>query len=254
MKVFDAYSAYYDLLYKDKDYKAETNYVKQLINSNNEKAESILELGCGTGVHACLLANEGFVVMGIDQSTTMLTKAKERGLEEHLGSRIRFECGDIRKVSLSHKFDVVISLFHVMSYMETNSDLSAVFKVVRDHLKPGGIFIFDCWHGPAVLNDRPVNRKKQFENDNILVTRVSTPVMNVEKHIVDVKFNICIVNKENHQKNDLEEIHRMRYLFPDELEGIAGQNELKLIRSEEWMTGKPLSENTWNACYIYKHS
>ena len=54
--VFDAYAAYYDLLYKDKDYAGETEYVHRLIQRFNPGAKSILELGSGTGKHARLLA------------------------------------------------------------------------------------------------------------------------------------------------------------------------------------------------------
>ena len=59
-KVFDAYSNYYDLLYQDKDYVAETEYINSLISSYSKNAESILELGSGTGIHAGLLANIGY--------------------------------------------------------------------------------------------------------------------------------------------------------------------------------------------------
>jgi len=49
-KVFDAYSHYYDLLYRDKNYKAETDYICKNINELNPEAKSLLDLGCGTGV------------------------------------------------------------------------------------------------------------------------------------------------------------------------------------------------------------
>ena len=47
--VFDTYAHYYDLLYQDKDYVAEAEYVAAYIQSHSPQAERILELGCGTG-------------------------------------------------------------------------------------------------------------------------------------------------------------------------------------------------------------
>ena len=59
-KVFIDYAKYYDTLYQDKDYKAETDYVVSFFkNSDSKSAGSILELGCGTGKHALCFAQKG---------------------------------------------------------------------------------------------------------------------------------------------------------------------------------------------------
>jgi ubiquinone/menaquinone biosynthesis C-methylase UbiE len=50
--VFADYAHYYDLLYRDKDYAAEAEYVVGLIRKFHPSARSILELGSGTGIHA----------------------------------------------------------------------------------------------------------------------------------------------------------------------------------------------------------
>jgi len=50
--VFNAYAAYYDLLYKEKNYAEEAEYIHGLIQKNTPGAKTILELGCGTGQHA----------------------------------------------------------------------------------------------------------------------------------------------------------------------------------------------------------
>ena len=52
MKVFEEYSKYYDLLYQDKDYEGEVEYIIDLIEKYAPKTASVLELGCGTGKHA----------------------------------------------------------------------------------------------------------------------------------------------------------------------------------------------------------
>ncbi|MBL7937685.1 MAG: class I SAM-dependent methyltransferase, partial [Bacteroidia bacterium] len=64
-KVFETYSQYYDLLYKDKNYISETDYIVSLIETFNLSTKNILELGCGTGIHASLLAEKGYYVEGI---------------------------------------------------------------------------------------------------------------------------------------------------------------------------------------------
>ena len=254
MKVFDAYSEYYDLLYNDKNYDAEVNYINSLIQFYLKGSETILELGCGTGLHACILAKLGYKIHGIDKSKTMLNKAIERrkGLENLIAEKISFETGDICNYQNGKKYDVAVSLFHVMSYMETNGNLIQAIQTAKTHLKTNGLFIFDCWHGPAVLKDKPVSRTKVFENTDIYVKRVSTPEMYPEKNMIDVNFDILIHIKKSNKEINLQEVHKMRYLFPDEVSTLLNAADFSLLHAEEWLTKNPLSENTWNACYIWK--
>ena len=65
-----------------------------------------------------------------------------------------FTCqvGDITNVNLNKEFDNIISLFHVVSYLTSNYDIKNLFLNANKHLKKGGLFIFDIWYSPAVLN------------------------------------------------------------------------------------------------------
>ena len=51
MSIFDNYSQYYNLIYKDKDYETEVDYTHRLLTRFNS-GKKLLELGCGTGIHA----------------------------------------------------------------------------------------------------------------------------------------------------------------------------------------------------------
>ena len=68
MSVFCNYANYYDLLYKDKDYKAEAKHVDEILQRCLPGTQSILELGCGTGAHALHLVKDGYAIHGIDTS------------------------------------------------------------------------------------------------------------------------------------------------------------------------------------------
>jgi len=252
MSTFGNYALYYDLLYKDKDYKGEIDYIYGLINKYLPNAESILELGCGTGKHAELLVNKGFNVFGIDASEVMLAEAKARlnNLPESTVNKLNFSHSDVRSFRINRSFDTVISLFHVMSYQITDQDLQAVFETAKEQLKSGGIFIFDCWYGHAVLKDRPELRVKRMENEKIAVTRIAEPDINLEKNIVNVNYDIFIKNKADNSIEEIKETHKMRYLFKPEIENLMNKNGFELIRAEEWMTGKEPSEETWGVCFI----
>ncbi|MBD3272743.1 methyltransferase domain-containing protein [Candidatus Dependentiae bacterium] len=252
MQVFKDYAKYYDLLYKDKDYEKETEYINSLIKENLSDAKSILELGSGTGKHAILLCQKEYNLVGIDFSSKMVDIAKQRLLKEELKTNIEFFVADVRKAKLNKKFDVALSLFHVVSYMLTKNDLINMFKTVYNHLNTNGLFIFDCWYGPAVLSNKPEKRVKKLENDYLKLKRFANPVHHINDNIVDVEYNIFLQEKNSPNSFSFKEIHKMRYLFKPELKVLLELTGLKIIKSEEWLTGKSLNQNTWGACFICK--
>jgi len=247
VSVFNHYSRYYDLLYKDKNYAAEADYIHQLIQTYRPSSQSILELGCGTGLHAALLAEKKYLVHGIDQSEDMIKKALIRKASS---SKLSFAQADVRDYRSDEKYDVVISIFHVMSYQITNEDLLAAFKTAQTHLKPGGIFIFDCWYGPAVLTEPPVVREKRMEDDIISVVRIAEPTMYPNQNCVDVNYTVRIREKNTDKVEEIKETHKMRYLFQPEIEQMLSLSELSLINAQEWLSGSELNSSAWNGCFV----
>jgi len=85
MDVFNDYARFYDLLYQDKDYKVECDFLEKVFSKfSTRRINSILDLGCGTGSHSLPLAKKGFHLTGVDQSKTMINQAKEKALKENL--------------------------------------------------------------------------------------------------------------------------------------------------------------------------
>ncbi len=251
MSVFADYARYYDLLYRDKPYREEADYVRQLILSHVSNAHTIVELGCGTGVHAEHLARAGMEVNGTDLSEWMLGRAAARRatLPDDVAQRLHFSHGDVRNVRLGVRADAVISLFHVMSYQSENADLHAMFATAREHLRPGGVFIFDAWYGPAVLADRPVVRVKELEDDEVRITRIAQPTLHPSRNLVDVHYRIIACEKKTGRYSETAETHRMRYLFSTEVELLAEQSGFAVIDAHEWMTGRVPGLDTWGVCF-----
>jgi SAM-dependent methyltransferase len=245
-RVFDAYARYYDLLYRDKDYAGESEYVAAHIRKQAPQAKRILELGCGTGAHAEHLARMGYTVHGVDMSEAMLARAEMRKatLPPEIAARLSYGLGDVRTVRIGEIYDAVISLFHVMSYQTTNTDLEAAFETASVHLQPGGLFLFDFWYGPAVLTQLPEVRVKRLEDDDIKVTRIAEPVMQVNEDVVEVNYTVLIETKATGRVEQLRETHRMRYFFLPELEHYRG-NIWKVGVSEEWMGNGLLNAQSW---------
>lgn len=241
--VFDNYSKYYDLLYEDKDYSKEADYIYSLIEKFAPNSKTILELGCGTGKHAKLLSERhGLDILGVDMSEKMLQRAKELG--------VNCELGDVRTFKCDKQFDTILSLFHVVSYQNSDNDVLNNFKTVSSHLKQGGVFVFDVWYKPAVLAQLPEKRVKVMENDEIKVIRHCKPEHFPEKSIVEVNYDIEIVDKLNNQMEKVNEKHSMRYFSEDELKDFANRFGLDIIDSEEWLSGQEPCDKTWGVCFI----
>ena len=180
----------------------------------------------------------------------LLAQERKNNQPTTISNKLEFITNDIRYISLNRKFDSIVSLFHVMSYQCANIDIIKSLKNVSNHLQPGGIFIFDCWYGPAVLSDKPYKRTKNFENTNILVSRIANPKMYPTLNQVDVEFKIVITNKSTNQIKKVTEIHRMRYFFNPEIEYFLENSGLQLLHCEQWLTRDIPSFNSWYVTFI----
>ena len=116
----NAYASAYDDLYADKDYEAECDVVERIFAGYADgPVRSVLDLGCGTGGHAKLLARRDCQVTGVDASSEMLARARERG-NSVPGSPPTDLQGDVRTLELGRQFDAVLMLFAVLGYQTAN--------------------------------------------------------------------------------------------------------------------------------------
>lgn len=234
------YAKYYDLLYRDKSYEEEVDYIINLLLDNSvNDLSTILDLGCGTGKHDYLLTNKGYKTTGVDISEQMVNIARTNY------PNLDFINKDLRTLNLNKRFDAVLSLFHVASYQTSNDDLENYFKTASNHLNIGGLFIFDFWYGPAVYNERPKFKQKEFESEALVLKRLSKPKLIPNDNVVEVTFDIEMTDKKRRSSQNFSELHRMRYFFLPELYVYAKQTGLKLLRSYKWMTKDPLGLDSW---------
>jgi SAM-dependent methyltransferase len=236
------------MLYLDKEYSKEVEFVSSIIQRHAPGARTVLDLGCGTGIHACALAQKGYRVTGLDRSVEMLAIAHKRGAKTELSGSgaVEFQQSDIRDFKLPNRFDVVVALFDVISYLTTNPDQHAAFARIQEHLSPGGLLIFDHWYGPAVLTDRPTPRTKTFEDDEVKIHRFATPTLSVNDNVVNVRYDLVVVDKLLGRCREIVEIHRMRYLFWPEIVSLLLRHGLKPLEFCEWLSGREPDQSTWN--------
>tara|TARA_B100000900_G_scaffold414796_1_gene442540 strand:+ start:428 stop:1177 length:750 start_codon:yes stop_codon:yes gene_type:complete len=243
---FDDYSNYYDLLYKDKNYQEESKYIDDLIkNFSKTNNETLLELGCGTGAHAQYLSKYGYNIYGIDKSKIMIELAD---------TNKNFQCsqGDICSFSLDTKFDNAVSLFHVISYINNNNDLKKAFKNVSNHLKSGGLFIFDVWYTPAVYSIKPSKQNKVFEDHEMKIERNASPDIDYLNNIVKVNYEISVHKKSTNENFSINESHSMRHFSYNEIILLSENYNFELVLAEEMISKNNICNDTWGACFVLR--
>ena len=251
---FDRYAVYYDTLYQDKDYEAECDFLEQVFALYAlAPIRTILDLGCGTGGHARPLVRRGYVVTGVDRSEEMLNIAQSKVAEVEAVSSHRslvFHQADIRTLDLGETFDAVVAMFAVISYQTMNEDLLSAFCTARQHLELGGVFVFDCWFGPAVLTERPSDRYKIVERGGERIIRFVSPTLDVLRHTVRVDYKVLRL-KDNCVLDEVNESHLMRFLFPQEIAHYLDESGLTLLRLCPFMKlHETATERDWNVTAI----
>jgi SAM-dependent methyltransferase len=132
--VFSASAEYYDLVYSKKDYRGETDRLRELFQRFVPDGRTILDIACGTGEHLRFLPE--YKVSGIDLEPAFVRISSEKRPD---GS---FQVADMQRFDLGSKFDILICLFSAIGYLLTPEAIRSALGCFKAHLAPGGaIFI-----------------------------------------------------------------------------------------------------------------
>jgi SAM-dependent methyltransferase len=253
MSAFADLARFYDAVYANKDYAAEAAYVARLLGAHGHDPRSLLELGAGTGRLAVELARGGFRVLGIDASSEMVERANGHQRLPDM-EEISFLTADATRFRAEQRFDAVIACFHVLNYMATPQALAATFATAAAHLEPGGLFLFDSWHGPAVRAQGPETRVRDLVVEGASVVRIAEPHHDPARQTVDVRYRFFIQSPPTKAWELIEETHHLRYLFREDVATACRDAGFELVREEAWLSGAPLDDQTWGACYVARRT
>ena len=112
------------------------SYIRRLIRQHKPKAQTMLELACGTGAILKILA-KSYDVAGLDVSPQMLAIARKKlpHVPVYRKDMVRFE--------LAAKFDVIICVFDSINHVLKFADWQKIFRNAARHLEEDGLFLFD---------------------------------------------------------------------------------------------------------------
>jgi SAM-dependent methyltransferase len=242
-----AYSDSYDAIYQDKDYQAECALVSRLLRDfGDQPVRRVLDLGCGTGNHVIPLTRLGYEVVGVERSEEMLARARAKASKAFPNQAIAFHQGDIRTKELASTFDAALMMFAVLGYQQSNADVLAALRTAHRHLRPGGLFIYDVWYGPAVLHERPSQRVKVIPTADGKILRVASGAIDSWRQLCKVDYLLWNMIP-GRPVVETEESHTMRYFFPQELDLFLEVAQFKPLRLGAFPGfDRDPDETTWN--------
>ncbi|MBB6218267.1 ubiquinone/menaquinone biosynthesis C-methylase UbiE [Anaerosolibacter carboniphilus] len=141
MSAYSSFAYVYDILMRDVNYEGWIDYIEQIFNRYGLKPRNIVELACGTGNIANRLAKRDYNVIGTDLSEDMLMVAQEKAAD--LEVPVIYLHQDMKEMMLPNELDCILCVCDGMNYILKESDLKQIFQSVYEHLKDGGLFIFD---------------------------------------------------------------------------------------------------------------
>ena len=236
------YSNLYDSFYKKKNYSKEILLIKKLIKKKNL---SILELGCGTGSYTKKLVPLAKKIVAVDKSKFMIEVVKKKNIKKTL-----FITNQIESLKFNQKFDLIISLFHILSYQKNNLEIKKFFELSK-YLKKGGFFIFDYWNEEAVNFLKPRKTTLLVKKNDHVIKRVSYPSWNKKNKSVLVKYKIIIQDKKGGEKTIYED-HLMKYFSPNKIKNILQKNNLEIIKNLGQNFSTSPTKKDWSVISISK--
>ena len=141
MDAYHALAASYDRLTNDVDYVSTVDFYMQILEKEGLKPRTAVDLACGTGSVALLLARKGMKVVGVDLSEDMLVVASQKAQE--CPNAPMFICQSLQQLQLGRGVDLAVCALDSLDYITDPADCALAIKRVYKALNPGGCFIFD---------------------------------------------------------------------------------------------------------------
>ncbi len=187
----------------------------------------VLELSCGTGRVGIPMIEAGLDYWGIDISSTMMKRFKEKAREKGLNPNL--VKGDVRKFSIKKKFNLIFYPYSAMAHIHEIKDLEALLRNVRKHLTKEGRLAFDIFNPSVEILSRkpdfhfPVHEfADPISGKKIVVTETHT--YDKSSQINHAKWHYRIGRKKDAIVNELN----IRIYYPQELDALLKYNGFRI--------------------------
>lgn len=138
-----------------------------------QACNSILEIGCGSGMLARRFLQQGYDYLGLDLYDEMLAIAKKETQSD------KFVRCDMRNLSFDQQFDAVLITGRSLAYVTENKGIMDTFKGIHQALKKEGLLVFGVFEASGIF-DNFNDFEQDFQLENKRIRRISSLSMNLE--------------------------------------------------------------------------
>ena len=159
---FDRFARFYD-----SDYEFFQADIPLYLGFAERTGGPLLELACGTGRLLQPLAEAGYQITGVDISSAMLERARQRLDSAGLSDRVSLVQADMRDFELPDRYALAFIGINSFMHLETTVDQRQALRCWREHLRPGGLLVIDLFNPtlPAFLEaDGRLILQKQWQD------------------------------------------------------------------------------------------
>jgi SAM-dependent methyltransferase len=229
--MFSESAELYDLIYAPfKNYEAEADQIVQRLRASHPGIRTVLDVACGTGEHARLLAERhDLLVDGIDLDPAFVAIASAKN------PRGTFTVADMRTFNLGRQYDAVLCLFSSIGYVRTLDGVVSAIDRFRDHLTPGGIILLEPWFAPGILTDGYRSTEVGERRDLRVERHARTEVVD---RISRLHFDYDIT--EDGRTRHASEVHELGLFTPEEMRGAFEANGLSVEHDPKGLIGRGL--------------
>ncbi len=228
--MFTEAAEFYDAIYSFKDYPAEAAQVAALLRSLHPEARTVLDVACGTGEHARLLAEtHGFEVDGLDVNAAFIELARRKHQAGH------FVEADMSDFALGRRYDAVVCLFSSIGYLVTLDRVLRALECFQRHLNPGGVIVVEPWFAPGFMTDGYVSRH-EAARQGMKVERVSRT--EIDDRVSRLHFDYRIEGPDG--VHHATEVHELGLFTVDEMRGAFEEAGLRAELDPVGLTGRGL--------------
>lgn len=141
MEAYRNLAVSYDRLTSDVDYAAVVDFYWEILKKEKLQPRTAVDLACGTGSVALILAKQGLRVTAVDMSEDMLCVAMQKA--QDMENPPWFVCQKLQQLRLPRGVDLAVCALDSMDYITDPKDCREAIRRVYKVLNPGGCFIFD---------------------------------------------------------------------------------------------------------------
>lgn len=241
MSSYDALASSYDALMADGSYLKRADWLERLFRKSAIPVHTVLDLACGTGTIACLLAARGYQVTATDGSEEMLTQAmgKAAALD---GQPPLFLHQSMPRLRLIEPVDAAVSTLDSLNYLTREKDIRETFCRVHRWLRPGGQFIFDV-NSPCKLRRMDGQMYMDETEDSFCVWRT---FFSERTQVCTYQVDLFRQRQDGAWERDFEE-HRERAWSEEQLRLYLAEAGFERITVTGDMTRRPpkAEEDRW---------